>query len=102
MGTLNQVFDLISRLLETHGGQFVSVGQSMYTALATIMIVWFGVKAALSAHERGGGFHFSRFADLVMMIAFGYAMINYYDTPIPASAGASIPSSPIRPSTSPA
>jgi hypothetical protein len=47
------------------------------------MIAWFGIKAALSAHGRGGGFHFGNFASLVLMISFGYAMINYYDTPIP-------------------
>jgi TrbL/VirB6 plasmid conjugal transfer protein len=83
VGTLNNIFNFISQLLNLHGGQFVAIGQSMYTGLATIMIVWFGVKAALSANERASGFHFARFAELVLMIAFGYGMINYYDTPIP-------------------
>jgi hypothetical protein len=83
MGALNEVFNYISQLLNAHGGQFAWIGQQMYTALATIMVVWFGVKAALSAHDRVGGFHFAQFADLLLMISFGYAMVNYYDVPIP-------------------
>jgi hypothetical protein len=83
MGALNEVFTYITQLLNAHGGQFAWIGQQMYTALATIMVVWFGVKAALSAHDRVGGFHFAQFADLLLMISFGYAMVNYYDVPIP-------------------
>jgi hypothetical protein len=55
----------------------------MFLSFATIVIVWFGVKSALSAGDRGGGFQFGHFASLVMMIAFGYAMTQYYATPIP-------------------
>ncbi len=83
MGTLTQIFNYISQLLNQHGGQFAYIGQSMYTGLATIMIVWFGIKSAFGASEVVGGFHFGRFADLLLMIAFGYAMVNYYTTPIP-------------------
>src|SRR5260370_27600171 len=52
----------------------------MFLSLATIMIVWFGVKSALSS---GRGFQFGNFAGLIMMIAFGFAMTQYYATPIP-------------------
>ena len=55
----------------------------MFTGFATIMIVWFGVKSALTAGEVVGGFHFGKFAEFLLLIAFGYAMINYYNTPIP-------------------
>ena len=47
------------------------------------MIVWFGVKTALSASGHGGGFHFGNFAGLVMMIAFGFAMTRVLRCPIP-------------------
>jgi hypothetical protein len=80
---LSQIFNYISQLLTQHGGQFAYIGQSMYTGLATIMIVWFGIKSALGAGEVVGGFHFGKFADLLLMIAFGYAMVNYYNSPIP-------------------
>lgn len=83
MGALNEVFNYISQLLNAHGGQFAWIGQQMYTALATIMVVWFGVQAALSAHDHAGGFHFAKFAELLLTISFGYAMVNYYDVPIP-------------------
>jgi hypothetical protein len=65
--------------LTQHVGQFTYLGQSF----ATIMIVWFGAKSALGSADRAGGFHFGNFASLIMMIAFGYAMTQYYDTPIP-------------------
>ena len=83
MGQMNAITSFITQLLTQHVGQFASLGQGMFLSLATIMIVWFGLKAALSAGERGAGFQFSNFAGLVLMIAFGYAMIEYYDTPIP-------------------
>ena len=83
MGTLTQIFNFISQLLSQHGGQFAYIGQSMYTGLATIMVVWFGIKSALGAGEVVGGFHFGKFAELLLMIAFGYAMVNYYNSPIP-------------------
>jgi hypothetical protein len=83
MGALSEVFNYISQLLNSHGGQFAWIGQQMYTALATIMIAWFGIQAALRAHEHAGGFHFGKLAELLLTISFGYAMVTYYDTPIP-------------------
>ncbi len=55
----------------------------MFRGLAVILIVWFGVKSALSASQGHGGFHFAKFADLILMIAFGLGMLTYYSTPIP-------------------
>jgi hypothetical protein len=83
MGTEAQIFNYINQLLALHGGQFQYIGQGMFTGFATIMVVWFGVKSALTAGEVVGGFHFGKFAEFLLLIAFGYAMINYYNTPIP-------------------
>lgn len=80
---ITQIFNFISQLLTQHGGQFAYLGQSEYIGLATIMIVWFGIKSAFGATEVVGGFHFGKFADLLLLIAFGYAMVNYYNSPIP-------------------
>lgn len=80
---ITQIFNFISQLLTQHGGQFAYLGQSEYIGLATIMIVWFGIKSAFGASEVVGGFHFGKFADLLLLIAFGYAMVNYYNSPIP-------------------
>ena len=82
-GVMNQLFNYVTNLLANYGGAFTFVGQTMFRALATILIAWFGVKAALASSEHAGGFHFSRFASLVMTIAFGFGMITYYDNPIP-------------------
>ena len=53
----------VTQLLTNHVGQFAFIGQALFLSLATIMIAWFGIKAALSAHDRGGGFHFGNFAN---------------------------------------
>jgi hypothetical protein len=76
-------FQAINELLTANTTVFVSMGQNLFRAFATIMLAWFGIKTALGAGEHWGGIHFSRFASLVMTISFGFAMINYYATPIP-------------------
>jgi type IV secretory pathway VirB6-like protein len=73
----------ISQLLGSHSAAIQSIGLNIFRGLATILIVWFGVKSALSASQGGGGFHFAKFADLILMIAFGLGMLTYYSTPIP-------------------
>jgi hypothetical protein len=83
MGQLNSITSFITQLLTQHVGQFALLGQSMFLSFATIMVVWFGVKAALGSADHGGGFQFGNFAGLVMMITFGFAMTQYYATPIP-------------------
>ena len=47
MGQLNTITNYITQLLTQHVGQFAYLGQTMFLSLATIMIVWFGVKSAL-------------------------------------------------------
>lgn len=83
MGLLNTITGFITQLLTQHVGQFAFLGQRMFLSFATIMIVWFGAKSALSSADRGGGFQFGNFAGLIMMIAFGFAMTQYYAAPIP-------------------
>ncbi len=74
----------ISQLLTTKSAAIQAMGLNMFRGLAVILIVWFGVKAALSAaHGHGGGFNFARFADLILLISFGLGMLTYYSTPIP-------------------
>jgi hypothetical protein len=83
MGQLNTITGFITQLLTQHVGQFAALGQGMFLSFATIMIVWFGAKSALSSSDSGGSFQFGNFAGLVMMIAFGFAMTRYYAAPIP-------------------
>ena len=59
------------------------MGQNLFRAFATILVVWYGVKSALSAASGRTPFHFDNFASLLLTISFGFAMVNYYSTPIP-------------------
>ena len=73
----------ITELLETKSALFQSSGLGIFRGLAIILIVWFGVKAALSAAHGHGGFNFAKFADVLLLISFGLGMLTYYSSPIP-------------------
>lgn len=86
MGTPDSMSDLfvfLTDLMTTHSALFQTLGLNLFRGFALILIVWFGVKAALASAGGHQGFHFDRFASLVLTIAFGYAMIVYYSNPIP-------------------
>lgn len=76
-------FTAISNMLTANAGIFVGMGQKLFLGFATMMLAWFGIKTALAAGEHWGGVHFASFASLVLAISFGFAMVNYYITPIP-------------------
>ncbi len=78
-----QLGQAITQLLSSQSVTLEATGLDIFRGLATILIVWFGIKSALSASQGLGGFHFAKFADLVLMIAFGLGMLTYYSTPIP-------------------
>ena len=59
-------------LLTTHSDLFLNLGIHLFRGFAVMLIAWFGVKAALSAAEGGPGLPISRFASLLMTIAFGW------------------------------
>ncbi len=78
---LNQA---ISQLITSNSATLQATGLDIFRGLAVILIAWFGIKSALSAAQgHGGGFHFARFADLILMISFGLGMLTYYSSPIP-------------------
>ncbi len=70
-------------LLMRDGDLFLRLGTNIFRGLAIILIVWFGVRAALTAAEGRDGFPLSRFVSLVLTIAFGFTMITYYRAPLP-------------------
>jgi hypothetical protein len=81
-----QLGQAITQLLSTNGSMLQATGLDIFRGLATILIVWFGIKAALSASQGLGGFHFASFADLILTIALGLGMLTYYSTPIPGTS----------------
>lgn len=82
--TMNDFFAYLTSLMTTHASMFQAVGLNMFRGFAVILIVWFGIKSALASASGGhSGFHFEQLAELLITIAFGYAMITYYSRPIP-------------------
>src|SRR5467141_5239932 len=80
---LQFMYRAINDLLTQNLGFFDAMGQNLYRMFATILVAWYGVKSALSAAGGKHYFHFDNFASLLLTIAFGFAMVNYYSTPIP-------------------
>ena len=60
-----------------------AMGIHIVIALATMMLVWFGVQEALASSQGGPGFSMGKFLNLFMLLTFAYAMVNYYDSSIP-------------------
>jgi len=82
---LQYIFQAINNLLTQNLGFFDAMGQNLFRMFATILIVWYGVKSALSAASGKQPFQFDNFASLLLTISFGFAMVNYYSTPIPGT-----------------
>ncbi len=80
---LQYIFEAINALLTQNLGFFDAMGQNLFRSFATILVAWFGTKSALSAASGRYAFQFDDFASLLLTISFGFAMVNYYSTPIP-------------------
>src|SRR6516164_2161044 len=83
MDYLQLIFPAIHNLLTQNLGFFDAMGQNLFRAFATILVVWFGVKLALSSAGGRHFLHFDNFASLLLTVSFGFAMVNYYSAPIP-------------------
>jgi len=83
MDYLKFIFQAINNLLTQNLGFFDAMGQNLFRSFATILVVWFGVKSALSSAGGRHMLHFDNFASLLLTVSFGFAMVNYYSTPIP-------------------
>lgn len=82
--SMNDLFAFLTDLMTQHAAMFQTMGTNMFRGFAVILIVWFGVKNALGSAGYGHtGFHFDHFASMLMTIALGFGMINYYSQPLP-------------------
>src|SRR5258707_11431932 len=82
MNFFDFVLRAVNTLVQQNVGIFDAMGQNLFRAFATILVVWYGIKAGPAAGEGRGGFHFANFVTLILMISFGFAMVNYYYPPI--------------------
>ena len=70
-------------LAATVAPSITAIGIHIVLALATIVMVWFGVQEALASAHGEAGFSMGRFLNLFMLLTFAYVMVNYYDSSIP-------------------
>ena len=77
MNSMVDLFAHITELMTADAGFFIAVGLSEFSAFAVIVVVWFGIQWALA-----GGMAMDRFANMLMKLAFGFAMIHFYSVPL--------------------
>src|SRR6202035_4352110 len=71
----------ITHLLTTYEPEFLRFGYGLFLSFATILISWQGIRMMFS-HE-GLGEQMFDFAKLLLFVSFGYAMITFYEVPLP-------------------
>jgi hypothetical protein len=81
LNLLPTVQQAITNLLTVYEPEFLRFGYGLFLSFATIVIVWQGIRMMFS-HD-GLGDQMFEFAKLLMLISFGYAMITFYEAPIP-------------------
>jgi len=83
MDFLILIKDGCDNLTATVSPSIDSIGLRMVVALATIMLVWFGVQEALASAQGGPGFSLPRFISFFVLITFAYCFVKFYDSSIP-------------------
>ncbi|MGE4222276.1 MAG: type IV secretion system protein [Vicinamibacterales bacterium] len=71
----------IASLLMTYEPIFLRFGLNLFTAFATVLIAWHGIRMMFDAD--GLGEQMFEFAKLLLFLSFGYAMIAFYESPLP-------------------
>src|SRR5438094_2938659 len=71
----------ITALLTTYEPEFLRFGFSLFVAFATILLAWQGIRMMLTQDSLGN--HIFNFAKLLLFISFGYALIAFYESPLP-------------------
>src|SRR5580765_5281317 len=71
----------ITSLLTTHEPEFLRFGYGLFMAFATIVLAWEGIRLMLS--NDGLSDKMFDFAKLLLFVSFGYALITFYETPLP-------------------
>jgi type IV secretory pathway VirB6-like protein len=81
LAIVSSIQQAITTMLTTYEPEFLRFGYSLFIAFATILIVWQGVKMMLTRDSLGD--HMFEFAKLLLFVSFGYALIAFYESPIP-------------------
>jgi hypothetical protein len=83
MGILNWITQGCDALTATVAPSVDALGIHICIALATIMLVWFGVQESLASAHGGPGFSMAKFLNFFMLITFAYVMVRFYDSAMP-------------------
>lgn len=83
MGLLNWITQGCDELTISASPSIDALGLHICIALATIMLVWFGVQQSLASAQGGPGFNMGRFLSFFVLITFAYVMVKFYDSSIP-------------------
>jgi hypothetical protein len=81
LALIASVQNAITSLLTTYEPEFVRFGLTLFLAFAAILIAWQGVRMMFKADTLGD--QLFDFARLLLFIAFGYALIRFYEEPLP-------------------
>src|SRR5437764_13876204 len=66
----------ITSLLTTHEPEFLRFGFGLFTALATIVLAWQGIRLMFSSEALNEKMF--EFAKTLLFVSFGYALITFY------------------------
>lgn len=83
MGLLNWITQGCDALTSAASPTIDALGLRICIALATIILVWFGVQESLASVHGTQGFHMGKFLSFFMLITFAYTFVRFYDTSIP-------------------
>lgn len=83
MGVLNWIMQGCDALTSAASPTIDALGLRICIALATIMLVWFGVQESLASVHGTQGFHMGKFLSFFLLITFAYTFVRFYDTSIP-------------------
>jgi hypothetical protein len=81
LNLLPTVQQAIANLLTTYEPEFLRFGYRLFVAFAVILIAWHGIRMMFS-HD-GLGEQMFDFAKLLLFVSFGYALIAFYESPLP-------------------
>jgi type IV secretory pathway VirB6-like protein len=81
LNLLPTVQQAIASLLTTYEPEFLRFGYRLFVAFAVIVISWHGIRMMFA--RDGLGEQMFDFAKLLLFVSFGYALIAFYETPLP-------------------
>ncbi len=68
---------------DTYSPGIQTTGMHILMAMATAMLVWFGIQEALASAQGGPGFNMAKFMNFFLLITFAYCFTSFYNGSIP-------------------